>query len=64
MFTDNDRPSGLYGEVYDRQTNARDRFVGMPYRKFEYWEAEIARIALEEINKKLNLHGKETIERS
>lgn len=56
MFKDLNRPDGLWGDVYDRQTRSKDRFVTKPYYPFEGWEAEVARIALEEINKKLNLH--------
>lgn len=56
MFKDNNRPDGLYGEVYDKQTRVHDRVVTAPYVPFEYWEAEVARIALEEIHKQLNLH--------
>lgn len=52
---DGNRPHGLYGEVYDRQTNRKDRYVTKPYYPFAGWEAEVAKIALEEINKKLGL---------
>ncbi len=56
MFKDLNRPDGLYGEVYDRQTRAKDRVVGMVYTPFEPWEAQAVEIILEELNKKLNLH--------
>lgn len=60
MFKDNNRPDGLWGEVYDKETGSRYRsniidrpFVGL--RK-DVDLIEVTRIALEEINKKLNLH--------
>lgn len=56
MFKDLNRPDGFYGEVYDKQTRVKERFVGMTYYPFAGWESEVARIALEELNKKLNLH--------
>lgn len=56
MFKDLNRPDGLYGEVYDRQTRAKDRVVGMVYTPFEPWEAQAVEIILEELNKKLNIH--------
>lgn len=52
---DGNRPHGLYGEVYDRATSAKSRRVTMPYYPMTHFEAEVARIALEEINKKLGL---------
>jgi len=64
MFKDNNRPHGLYGYEYDRQTKAKDRFVTMPYQPFEPWESQAIKIIIEELNKTLNLHGKETIERT
>lgn len=55
MFKDLNRPDGFYGEVYDKQTNAKDRFVSVHYHPFEPWEAQAVEIILEELNKKLNL---------
>jgi hypothetical protein len=52
---DGNRPGGLYGEVYDKQTGSKTRKVTEPYYEFAKWEAQVAQIALEEINKKLNL---------
>jgi hypothetical protein len=55
MFKDENRPHGLYGEVYDRSTGAKSRRSTQPFQKMTNWEAEVARIALEELNKKLGL---------
>lgn len=55
MFKDGNRPDGFYGEVYDKQTRAKDRFVGVHYSPFEPWEAQAVEIILEELNKKLKL---------
>jgi hypothetical protein len=55
MFRDNNVPHGFYGEVYARATGSQTRKVTEPYYEFAKWEAEVAQIALEEINKKLNL---------
>lgn len=53
---DGNRPHGLYGEVYDRQTNRNDRVVGKPLQEITRWESEaIGAILLQEINKKLGL---------
>mgnify|MGYP007100145061 CR=1 FL=1 len=56
---DNNRPSGFYGEIYDRETGGKyrsnivDREVVGMWREIDLnW---VAQIALEEINKKLNL---------
>lgn len=54
MFTDGNRPNGFYGEVYDRSTNARDRFVGKPLQTLTRWENEaISKIVTEELLKVL-----------
>ena len=60
MLTDNNRPEGLWGEVYDKETgsiyraNRIDRPVVGMWKEIDLdW---VAKIALEEINKKLNLH--------
>ena len=55
MFRDNNIPHGLYGEVYAQTTGSKTRKVTEPYYQFAGWEAQCAQIALEEINKKLNL---------
>lgn len=52
---DGNRPHGLYGEVYDRQTSAKSHRVTMPYIPFTKFESEIARIVLEELNKTLGI---------
>jgi hypothetical protein len=59
MFKDGNRPEGLYGEVYDKETgvkyrsNCIDRPVVGMWKEIDLnW---VAKIALEEINKKLNL---------
>lgn len=56
MFKDGNVPDGFYGEVYRRQTNAKDRYVGKPLQELTRWEdAAISAILLQEINKKLGL---------
>ena len=55
---DNNRPAGLYGEVYDKQTGAKSRSNMIDRPVVGMWnevDLEIVRIAMEEINKKLNL---------
>lgn len=56
MLSDGNRPDGFYGEVYDKQTRSRDRFVGVHYYPFEPWETQAVEIILEELNKTLNLN--------
>lgn len=53
---DGNVPDGFYGEVYRRQTNTNDRYVGKPLQELTRWEnAAISAILLQEINKKLGL---------
>lgn len=40
MFKDGNVPDGLYGEVYRKQTNATDRYVGKPLQELTRWEDE------------------------
>jgi len=60
MFKDNNRPDGLWGEIYDKETGGRYRSNTIDRPVVALWGDvdldEVARIALEEINKKLNLH--------
>lgn len=52
---DNNRPEGLWGDVYDRQTSGRSKVVTQPLQKITRWESQAIEIILDEINKKLNL---------
>ena len=56
---DNNRPEGLWGDVYDKQTGSKRRSNIIDRPMVGMWKevdlTEVARIALEEINKKLNL---------
>jgi hypothetical protein len=59
MLKDNNRPEGLWGQVYDKETGGRlrsncvDRTVVGMWKEIDLnW---VAKIAVEEINKKLNL---------
>lgn len=56
---DLNRPSGLWGEVYDRSTGARTRFATKPLQETTNWEKEAisATLLLEELRQK---HGFKT----
>lgn len=51
---DNNRPHGLYGDVYDKQTEAKSRKVTQPYYPFTPWESEaISYIVRDELLKEI-----------
>lgn len=52
---DNNRPEGLWGDVYDRITSAKSKKATQPYYIFPQWESDAVEIILDELNKKLNL---------
>lgn len=52
MFKDGNVPDGLYGEVYRRQTNANDRYVGKPLQEMTRWESEAVENLLNDIKTK------------
>lgn len=49
---DGNIPDGLYGEVYRRQTNANDRYVGKPLQEMARWESEAVENLLNDIKTK------------
>lgn len=56
---DNNRPEGLWGDVYDKETGSKRRSNIIDRQVVGMWKEIdldwVAKIALEEINKKLNL---------
>lgn len=52
MFKDGNVPDGFYGEVYRRQTNANDRYVGKPLQETTRWEDEAVKNLLNDIKSK------------
>lgn len=52
---DGNRPEGLWGEVYNKQTGSKTRKVTQPYFEFTRWEVEAVDVQLEQIKKNLNL---------
>lgn len=59
MLKDLNRPDGLWGEVYDRETGSKRRSNIIDRPVVALWPSvdlvEVTRIAMEEINKQLNL---------
>lgn len=59
MLKDLNRPDGLWGEVYDKETGGMYRSNNINRNVVGMWKEvdldEVLRITLEEINKKLNL---------
>ncbi len=49
---DGNIPDGFYGEVYRRQTNANDRYVGKPLQELTRWESEAIEVLLNDIKSK------------
>lgn len=49
---DGNIPDGLYGEVYRKQTNATDRYVGKPLQEMTSWESEAIENLLNDIKTK------------
>lgn len=49
---DGNIPDGLYGEVYRKQTNANDRYVGKPLQELTRWESEAIEVLLNDIKSK------------